>query len=210
MPAIWMPYRILAAINTVVLRIGRQLGWIALAFMVLAILYQVVMRYGFNAAPNWTEEAARFLMLWMTGLMAPSALRWGGFVAIDLVPRALPGRLGSLLALALLALCLMVLIFGVQLGQKHVTGGCLFNSSTLYVPFTLEINWLSPCKTDAFSWGGFEWNRVKLAWMYLSLWIGIILMTVVTVELILRTLIEFLDPGADMPEDPDLIQAGAD
>ena len=25
-------------------------------------------------------------MLWMTGLMAPSAYRWGGFVAIDMLP----------------------------------------------------------------------------------------------------------------------------
>lgn len=81
---------VLSWLNTQVLRAGRAIGWIALALMVGVILLQVVCRYAFNSALNWPDEAARFLMLWMTGLVAPSAYRWGGFVAITMVPRSLP------------------------------------------------------------------------------------------------------------------------
>ena len=76
--------------NTFFLRIGRQLAWVAILFMVLVILTQVFFRYILNNALPWPDEAARFLMLWMTGLVAPSAYRWGGFVSIDMVPKILP------------------------------------------------------------------------------------------------------------------------
>ena len=72
----------LERINNVLLGIGRVIAIIALAVMVCLILGQVFFRYVLNDAPNWTEEAARFGMLWMTGLMAPSAMRMGGFVAL--------------------------------------------------------------------------------------------------------------------------------
>jgi len=85
--------RALAAVNTPLLRLGRHLAWVALALMVVLILLQVVFRYAFNNALAWPDEGARFLMLWMTGLVAPSAFRWGGFVAIDIVPRVVTNRL---------------------------------------------------------------------------------------------------------------------
>lgn len=210
MELLWAPLRILMAVNGFVLRIGRHLAWIALALMVVAILIQVVFRYVLNNALPWPDEASRFLMLWMTGLIAPSAYRWGGFVAIDMVPRALPRRTGAVLALVLLVLSLLVLVIGVQLGLRHVASGCLFNSSTLYVPFRLQVDWLSPCDTAFFAWEGFGWARVKLAWMYLSLLVGLVLMVMVSVELILRAMIVLHDPAAPLLPDPEIIAAGAD
>lgn len=207
---LWGPLRVLTLINTLLLRIGRHIAWVALVLMVVAILMQVWFRYAVGNALAWPEEAARFLMLWMTGLIAPSALRWGGFVAIDMVPRALPGRAGTVLNLGLLALSLVVLSVGVQYGYKHVVSGCLFNSASLYVPFKLEVGWLTLCKSEFFKWDGFEWNRVKLAWVYKSLWIGMLLMVLVTIELILRNLIMLIDPSAELEPDPDMIVAGAD
>ena len=72
-------------VNGTLLRIGRAVGIVAIALMVIAILIQVVARYVFNNALPWPDEAARFCMLWMTGLMAPTAFRRGGFVALDLI-----------------------------------------------------------------------------------------------------------------------------
>ena len=79
----------LERINSVLLAIGKVIAIAALAIMVCLILGQVFFRYILNDAPNWTEEAARFGMLWMTGLMAPLAYRMGGFVGIDMLERAL-------------------------------------------------------------------------------------------------------------------------
>ncbi len=212
MIVLWGPLRLLMALNSFLLRVGRSLAWTALALMVIVILIQVVFRYLPTLdALNWPEEAARFLMLWMTGLIAPSAMRWGGFVAIDMLPSALPRVPSLILSLILLGLSLLVLVMAVQIGwDKHLKPGCLFNSSTLWVPFSVDLGFLSPCKNDGLAFHGFEWTRVKLAWMYMSLWVGLCLMIAVTAELILRTLIKLLDADADVPEDSAMIAAGSD
>ena len=95
-------FNILEKINTLFLRIGRQFAWIAILLMVIVILIQVFFRYVLNNALPWPDEVARFLMLWMTGLIAPSAYRWGGFVSIDLLERFLPKLISTLLTLFLL------------------------------------------------------------------------------------------------------------
>ena len=200
----------LSAANDWLLRIGRHLAWMALAVMVLVIFLQVVFRYLLNSALPWPEELARFLMLWMTGLVAPSAWRQGGFVAIDMLPRALPARLGTLLNLLLTGLCLVVLLTALPLGLKHIQSGCLFNSSTLHVPFTLELNWLSPCSTETVAWGGFEWNRVKLTWMFLSLFVCLLLLVAVSVELILHSLLRLVDPASPPDGEPEPGPVSAD
>ena len=132
--------RLLIAINTILLRIGRNVAWVALALMVFVILLQVFFRYILNNALNWPDEAARFLMLWMTGLIAPSAFRWGGFVAIDMLPLALPRKSGLVLTLFLFLLSVTVLWVGLGLGWGHAMGfGGNFDSSSLRLPFDLRI-----------------------------------------------------------------------
>ena len=46
--------------------LGPAVAIVAIALMVLAILIQVFFRYALNNALPWPDEAARFLMLWMT------------------------------------------------------------------------------------------------------------------------------------------------
>ena len=60
-------------------------------------------------------------MLWMTGLVAPSAFRWGGFAAIDIVPRALSKWMRA--AGARPALSCAVLAAALQHGYQHGFGG---------------------------------------------------------------------------------------
>ena len=171
----------LGAINSFVLRIGRALGAAAVALMVLVILLQVFFRYILNNALPWPDEAARFLMLWMTALIAPSAYRSGGFVAIDTINTVLSERAGRILALALLLISLLVLIVALQLAHKHVNSGWLFASSTLKIPLHLI---------------GMEVVKVKLAWMYLSIAVGVVLLISVNVELVLKNLLLLINPSA--------------
>ena len=110
-------FNFLEKINTFFLRIGRQFAWIAIFLMVVVIMIQVFFRYVLNNALPWPDEVARFLMLWMTGLIAPSAYRWGGFVSIDMLERFLPKIISTLLTLFLLIIwffrytLLLVLVF---------------------------------------------------------------------------------------------------
>ena len=167
-------FNILEKINTLFLRIGRQFAWIAILLMVIVILIQVFFRYVLNNALPWPDEVARFLMLWMTGLIAPSAYRWGGFVSIDLLERFLPKLVSTLLTLFLLILSLFVLVIGLDLGLKHINAGWIFNSSSIKIPFNLI---------------GGKAEPIKLAWMYMSLPVGIVFLISVNIELILRNIL---------------------
>ena len=178
----------LVGFNTISLRLGRQLAWIAIGLMVVIILIQVYFRYVLNSALPWPDEAARFLMLWMTGFIAPSAYRWGGFVSIEMLFRMLPSRMVKIVTLMLLMISLLVLVVGLQFGLKHVESGWLFSSSSLKWPLHLI---------------GMEAIRVKLAWMYMSLPVGLAMMTLVNVELIIKNFLWLWNPDLELPTDPD-------
>ncbi|MFK7854762.1 MAG: TRAP transporter small permease [Granulosicoccus sp.] len=166
--------KIISTINDAVLSLARMLAVAAIAVMVCSILVQVFFRYVINNALPWPDEFARFCMLWMTGLMAPVAYRSGGFVAIDMLPEMLGRRASALLSLFMFLLSLAVLIVGIKLGYKHISSGWLFSSSSLRIPLSLI---------------GMESIKLKLVYMYSSLWIGLILLTAVNVELVLQTII---------------------
>ena len=168
-------------LNDVTGRVGRWLSIGAIAIMVAVILLQVFCRYILNNALPWPDEAARFMMLWLTGLMAPVAFRHGGMVAITGILELLPRQLVSVMSLLLLVISLMVLVVGAQLGLKHVDSGWLFASSSLKLPLFLV---------------GMKSVKIKLAWMYMSVLTGVCLMILVNIELILRSLVTALG-GAD-------------
>lgn len=183
----------LSAFNKFILRIGRGIGVVAIALMVSAILIQVVFRYVLNNALPWPDEAARFCMLWMTGLMAPTAFRRGGFVAIDMLGMALPRFAGQLLTLFLLFMSLLVLVFAVKIGWSEVTGfGGNFTTASLYLPTSITF--------DTF-------YRVPRSWMMLSLLVGVILLAIVNMELILRSIITMFGGEDDLPA-IDFVQLG--
>ncbi|MEM8728492.1 MAG: TRAP transporter small permease [Pseudomonadota bacterium] len=178
----------IGAVNAALLRVGRVIGAGAVGLMVLAILIQVFFRYVLNNALPWPDEAARFCMLWMTGLMAPTAFRRGGFVAIDLLGTLIPARAGQILNIFLLLVSFMVLIFAVQLGWSEVTGfGGRFTTASLYVPI---------------SFGFDEWMRVPRSWMMASLLVGVVLLIMVNIELLLRSFVILLGGGDRLPEIP--------
>ena len=172
--------------NDLVLPVGRWISIVAIALMVVAILIQVFFRYVLNAALPWPDEAARFMMLWLTGLMAPIAFRRGGFVAIDMVVQAMPLKVGQIVTLFLLFISAAVLTMAITIGWNEVTGfGGRFATAALYLPTTLDFS---------------EWFRVPRSWMMLSLLVGVILLLIVNVELILRLIITLLGGGDSLKE----------
>ncbi len=157
--AVMTPLRLF---NEAALAFGRAVGVVAVALMVVAIMVQVFFRYALINAQPWPDEAARFCMLWMTGLMAPTAFRRGGFVAIDTLVQLLPRVLASALSLLLLFLSLGVLLVAVQIGWSEVTGFAgRFATASLYIPTDLSFE---------------SWFRVPRSWMMSSLLVGVVLL----------------------------------
>jgi TRAP-type C4-dicarboxylate transport system permease small subunit len=188
--------RLLALINGALLAVGRHFAVVMMGLMVIFILIQVFFRYVMNSALPWPDEAARFMMLWLTGLVAPTAYRRGGFVAIDMLLVMLPRILGALISLALLFVALLVLVTAVQIGWGEVTGfGGRFKTAALWLPTNVSFT---------------EWYRVPRSWMMASLFVGVTLMTSVTVELILRQIADLVGRGDELPEIPESASIGAE
>jgi TRAP-type C4-dicarboxylate transport system permease small subunit len=178
--------QVLCKFNNFILRICRNLGVLAVVLMVVAILIQVFFRYILNNALPWPDEAARFCMLWMTGLMAPTAFRRGGFVAIDFINQFIPSIINVILSMVLLLLSLLVLITSVQIGYAEVTGfGGRFATASLYIPVSIDLQ---------------SWYRIPRSWMMMSLLIGCVLLILVNLELIGRNIIFKLGKGNLLPK----------
>ena len=82
---------------------------------------------------------------------------------------------------------LFVLVIGLELGLKHINAGWIFNSSSIKIPLHLI---------------GGKAEPIKLAWMYMSLPIGIIFLTSVNIELIFRNILSNFTK-LNLPEDYD-------
>ena len=173
---------VLQRVNDVVLGLGRWIGMAALAIMVCLILGQVFFRYVLNDAPNWTEEGARFCMLWMTGLLAPLAMRLGGFVSIDMLERALPRGLAAVLTLVLLSITMAVLLMAWDKGLNNHVDSLTGRGKSASLRLPLD-------------WFGGERMKFRNAWMFSSLFVGVNLLILVTAELILRQIITLLGQG---------------
>ena len=173
---------VLQRVNDVVLGLGRWIGMAALAIMVCLILGQVFFRYVLNDAPNWTEEGARFCMLWMTGLLAPLAMRLGGFVSIDMLERALPRVLATVLTLVLLSITMAVLLMAWDKGLNNHVDSLTGRGKSASLRLPLD-------------WFGGERTKFRNAWMFSSLFVGVNLLILVTAELILRQIITLLGQG---------------
>lgn len=185
----------LGLINGGLLALGRWIGAACLGLMVVAILVQVFFRYVLNNALPWPEEASRFLMLWSTGLMAPTAFRRGGFVAIDMVIRMLPRMVATGLSVFLMAVTILVLWIALGIGWSEVTGlGGRFETDSLRVPVSPDLS---------------AWMKVPKSWMMASLLVGVTLLLLVAVELALRNLYALIRGPEGLRDIPDAVMLGS-
>ena len=172
---------LLGRLNAAVLTLGLWLGAGALGIMLVFILVQVFFRYILGDALAWSEEASRFLMLWMTGLMVPTAFRQGGFVAITMILDIFPRAFGTIIALLFLGLSGGLLFVGMRIGWAEAAGlGGRFAMPAIAVPTSLDLS---------------TWMKVPRSWMMASLAAGVTMMFVVNIELILRGLLELFGRG---------------
>lgn len=150
---------VLARINELINKIGRQVAWVLVSAMIAIILLQVFCRYVLNDALPWPEEAARALMIWMMAMVAGEAYRRGSFVAIDMFVYALPDKASSLLKLFLFI----------------VSGIVLFKLSFLGVDF-FEKGFRARAAS----------MPISRAWIYLAMPVCFFTMLLANIELCLR------------------------
>jgi TRAP-type C4-dicarboxylate transport system permease small subunit len=86
----------------------------SLGLMVVLVFGNVVLRYGFNSGISISEEAARYLFVWLTFMGAIVAMKEHGHLGVDTLVSRLPGggkRFCAVLAdLVMLGCCVLLLI----------------------------------------------------------------------------------------------------
>ncbi len=84
--------------------------------MVVSVAWQVLSRYLFVVPAAWTEELARFLLIWIGMLGAAFAYRNGSHLGLDILPAKLQGksrvRLSRLTHLICMTFSAAVLVIG--------------------------------------------------------------------------------------------------
>jgi TRAP-type C4-dicarboxylate transport system permease small subunit len=99
----------LAAFSARLDRLCGVLAMVALVIMLAAILVQIVARYVFAAPPPWTEELARYAMIWAGMLGATMAYyRRADPVLFAASTAGRPGRALAMLSIEMLALVAFV------------------------------------------------------------------------------------------------------
>jgi len=100
-------------------KMDRALGHtlvLIMAVMVVNVLWQVFSRYVLGEPSSFTDELARFLMIWVGVLGAAYVAGRNGHVAIDVLVRRTSGnnqkRLKQLVRIAIVLFCLFAMVIG--------------------------------------------------------------------------------------------------
>ncbi|MGH1454143.1 MAG: TRAP transporter small permease [Paracoccaceae bacterium] len=109
-------------LESIFIAFNRWMLILMLSAMTLIVGANIALRYFTAHSLPWADEAARYLMIWMTFGGAGLVLRTGGHVAITNLQDAMPDRgqkiLRAVLALGLLLFfCFMVQV-GIQYAQR--------------------------------------------------------------------------------------------
>lgn len=115
-----MAAAILTAIIFAVERGLRVVAALCLAGLTGLVLLQVALRYGGGGVPAFTEEVARYAMIWMALLASAVAVREASHIRIDTLPRllsrfALRRGLEALLDVISLGLFLVLAWYGIDM-----------------------------------------------------------------------------------------------
>lgn len=142
--------------------------------LAIILISAVFYRYALNDAIAWSEEGSKYLMVWLTFLGAPIALRNAAHINIDLLVKLFPprGRQAFYLAINLVIIATMGILLWkgwefAELGARQVASS--FNFS--------------------------------MVWMYVAVPVGSALTCLVAIELALKSILGIGDPAQGIDED---------
>lgn len=122
--------------------IETYLATIALIVFTTLVVFQVIMRYIFNSPPVWSEEIARYALVWFVYLSGSYAAKYQRHVKfnviIDLIGKKIPlaQRIVSLLVFMLwLAFLIYMLLLSIEMVKRQLISGQLAPASQIPMYF---------------------------------------------------------------------------
>jgi TRAP-type C4-dicarboxylate transport system permease small subunit len=118
---------------------------LCLGAMVLMVLGNVILRYGFNSGITVSEELSRFAFVWLTFVGAVVGLREGAHLGVDTLVRKLPllgRRLCFIASEALMLLCCVLFFIGTW-RQHGINAGTLAPVTEISMEWVFGVAYLS-------------------------------------------------------------------
>ncbi|NIC03835.1 TRAP transporter small permease [Billgrantia bachuensis] len=113
----------------------RPIVFLGMAALIGVITLQIVSRVFFTAA-GWTEEVARFLLIWITFLGATLAFQRGRHIAVTFAVEALPKRIAQLARIAAVLVALGFLVALIVIGYRYMQVQSFQRSASLRLSMT--------------------------------------------------------------------------
>lgn len=114
------------------------IGVVALFGFIATVLIQVVSRTFLPKSPNWTEEASRFLFIFMVGFAGNTAVATDEYVGVDLLTVRFPESVQKIVKIATLA---VIWLFSIAVFFFCIAGpdGLLANTPATMVSTALML-----------------------------------------------------------------------
>lgn len=96
-----------------------------LAIISIVVFAQVLVRFvltglGVNISAPWTEELARYLLVWLIFIGAGIGCRRMQLIALEFVVKGVPAALGTIVRFGALALCVALFVLMLRYGMEFV------------------------------------------------------------------------------------------
>ena len=117
----------------------RAIAALCLVALATLVVFQVVSRYGWGSVPLFTEETARYAMIWMALLAAAVGVRDAAHIRIDFVPTMLGAvwpKARRILEVALDVISLMVFLTLIWFGVDTMMFAAGQTSDGMQIPLS--------------------------------------------------------------------------
>jgi len=111
--------------NSLIKKINRTVEFLMVLFliiMVLVVFFQIVSRTIWGSSFLWTEEVARFLMIWVMFLGSALAFQYGAHISIEAIFNRLPSYAQKSVQIIITIVCitffLIFMVEGFDLSQR--------------------------------------------------------------------------------------------
>jgi len=168
MNALYFVVEMLGRINKVTLFLCRYATIFLVAVITVVVCAGVYWRYVLNNSLSWTEETAKFMMVWMVFTGIPIALKTGGHAAIDALPNALPARGRQVLYAFIYLVVLLLMVVLVYQGWAFAWNARVQNTAT---------------------------TQISMMYVFVAMPVGGVIMFFVSLELFLQAIIGIFKPS---------------
>jgi C4-dicarboxylate transporter DctQ subunit len=127
---------VLKKVDRVIEQIEEYFVFSSLLLMVLIVFINVLGRFVFNFSISWSEEAARYLMIWATFIAASLGVKKGSHITLDILTVYLPEKANRIVRaisyLLSMVYCILILVIGIPFIMDMMAKGQI--SPALHMP----------------------------------------------------------------------------